>query len=41
MHTRSLSTSVCALEHGDIEAVGALLLDPARALAAVGADFLI
>lgn len=41
MHTPSLALYVDALERGDMPAVGALMLDSARKLAGIGADFLI
>ncbi|MDO8903830.1 hypothetical protein [Hydrogenophaga sp.] len=41
MLTPSLSTGVRALEHGDMEACATSMLDPARKLAAVSADYLI
>lgn len=41
MHTHSLADYVAALEAGDLEAVGRLMLSSAEKLAKAGADFLI
>lgn len=41
MHTHSLADYVTALEAGDLEAVGRLMLSSAEKLAKAGADFLI
>ena len=41
MHTPSLARYVSCLEAGDLSGVGELMLDSARKLASVGADFLI
>ncbi len=41
MHTPSLAGYVACLDRGDLEGVGALMLDSAHRLAKAGADFLI
>lgn len=41
MHTPSLAAYVACLERGDLDGVAALMLDSARRLAAIGADFLV
>jgi len=41
VHTPSLAGYVACLERGDLQGVGELMLDSARKLAAIGADFLV
>jgi len=41
VHTPSLADYVACLERGDLQGVGELMLESARKLAAIGADFLV